>query len=71
MTKYSASNRATLRTAKVSALSVAMLLMQSNMALAAPSTLVQTINNIANAVYDVDSIKQNSVSNQEIGRAHV
>lgn len=64
MTKYSASNRATLRTAKVSALSVAMLLMQSNMALAAPSTLVQTINNIANAVYDVDSIKQNSVSNQ-------
>jgi hypothetical protein len=38
--------------------------MQSNMAFAAPTTLVQTINNIANAAYDVDSIKQNSISNQ-------
>ncbi|MGM8900065.1 hypothetical protein, partial [Psychrobacter sp. 1Y4] len=58
------SNRITLHTAKISALTAAMLLMQSNMAFAAPSTLVQTINNIANAAYDVDSIKQNSVSNQ-------
>ncbi|BBI68334.1 hypothetical protein PKHYL_25250 [Psychrobacter sp. KH172YL61] len=41
-----------------------MLLMQSNIAFAAPTTLVQTINNIANASYDVNSIKQNSISNQ-------
>ena len=58
------SNRITLHTAKISALTAAMLLMQSNMAFAAPSTLVQTINNIANASYDVNSIKQNSISNQ-------
>lgn len=58
------SNRITLHTAKISALSAAMLLMQSNMAFAAPTTLVQTINNIANASYDVNSIKQNSISNQ-------
>ena len=58
------SNRIALRTAKISALSFAMLLMQSNMAFAAPTTLVQTINNIANASYDVNSIKQNSISNQ-------
>ena len=58
------SNRTTLHTAKISALTAAMLLMQSNMAFAAPTTLVQTINNIANASYDVNSIKQNSISNQ-------
>lgn len=58
------SNRTALCTAKISALSLAMLLMQSNMAFAAPTTLVQTINNIANASYDVNSIKQNSISNQ-------
>ncbi|WP_430737227.1 hypothetical protein [Psychrobacter sp. VH5] len=58
------SNRITLHTAKISALTAAMLLMQSNMAFAAPTTLVQTINNIANASYDVNSIKQNSISNQ-------
>ena len=55
------SNRITLHTAKISALTAAMLLMQSNMAFAAPTTLVQTINNIANASYDVNSIKQNSI----------
>ncbi|WP_261868854.1 SdrD B-like domain-containing protein [Psychrobacter sp. JCM 18901] len=64
MTTYSTSNRITLHTAKISALTAAMLLMQSNMALAAPSTLVQTINNIANATYDVDSIEQSGISNQ-------
>jgi len=58
------SNRITLHTAKISALTAAMLLMQSNMAFAAPTTLVQTINNIANASYDVNSLKQNSISNQ-------
>ena len=58
------SNRITLHTAKISALTAAMLLMQSNIAFAAPTTLVQTINNIANASYDVNSIKQNSISNQ-------
>ena len=58
------SNRIALCTAQISALSLAMLLMQSNMAFAAPTTLVQTINNIANASYDVNSIKQNSISNQ-------
>ena len=58
------SNRITLHTAKISALTAAMLLMQSNMAFAAPTTLVQTINNIANASYGVNSIKQNSISNQ-------
>ena len=58
------SNRITLYTARISALTAAMLLMQSNMAFAAPTTLVQTINNIANASYDVNSIKQNSISNQ-------
>ena len=58
------SNRITLHTAKISALTAAMLLMQSNMAFAARTTLVQTINNIANASYDVNAIKQNSISNQ-------
>ena len=58
------SNRITLHTARISALTAAMLLMQSNIAFAAPTTLVQTINNIANASYDVNSIKQNSISNQ-------
>lgn len=64
MTTYLTSNRITLHTAKISALTAAMLLMQSNVASAAPSTLVQTINNIANATYDVDSIEQSGISNQ-------
>ena len=54
-------------TAKVSALTLAMLLMQSNMAFAAPNTAVQTIINIANASYYVDSqaiIVISSTSNQ-------
>lgn len=54
-------------TAKVSALMLAMLLMQSNMAFAAPNTAVQTITNIANASYYVDSqaaIVISSISNQ-------
>ncbi|WP_201551486.1 DUF11 domain-containing protein [Psychrobacter sp. DD43] len=54
-------------TAKVSALTLAMLLMQSNMAFAAPNTAVQTIANIANASYNVDSqaaIVISSTSNQ-------
>ena len=54
-------------TAKVSALTLAMLLMQSNMAFAAPNTAVQTITNIANASYYVDSqatIVISSTSNQ-------
>ena len=41
-------------TAKVSALTLAMLLMQSNMAFAAPNAAVQDITNIANANYNVD-----------------
>lgn len=40
-------------TAKVSALTLAMLLMQSNTALAAPGSLVQLIDNVANASYTV------------------
>ncbi|SJN36840.1 SdrD B-like domain-containing protein [Psychrobacter sp. JB385] len=58
------SNRTALCTAKISALTAAMLLMQSNTAFAAPSALVQTINNIANVNYVVDSIKQNGISNK-------
>jgi hypothetical protein len=61
------SNRTALCTAKISALSLAMLLMQSNMAFAAPNADVQTINNIANASYYVDSqatIVISSTSNQ-------
>ena len=58
------SNRTALCTAKISALSLAMLLMQSNMAFAAPNANVQIINNIANASYDVDSVQQSSNSNQ-------
>ena len=41
-------------TAKISALSFAMLLMQSNTALAAPGSLVQLIDNVANASYTVN-----------------
>ncbi|MFP3562459.1 hypothetical protein SB861_69410, partial [Paraburkholderia sp. SIMBA_049] len=58
------SNRTTLHTAKISALTAAMLLMQSNTAFAAPNALVQTINNIANVDYAVESLKQNGISNQ-------
>lgn len=43
------------RTAKVSALTLAMLLMQSNTALAAPGSLVQLIDNVANASYTVNN----------------
>lgn len=49
------SNRIALCTAKISALSLAMLLMQSNMAFAAPDSLVQLINNTAQANYSVDN----------------
>lgn len=51
-------------TAKISALTLAMLLMQSNIAFAAPNANVQIINNIANASYDIDSVQQSSNSNQ-------
>ena len=57
------SNRTALCTAKISALSVAMLLMQSNMAFAAPSSLVQTIDNIASVSYVFGSTTQNGTSN--------
>ncbi len=49
------SNRIALRTAKISALSVAMLLMQSNMAFAASDSLVQFITNTAQASYNVNA----------------
>ena len=58
------SKHITLCTAKISALSLAMLLMQSNMAFAAPNPNLQIITNIANADYDVDAVKQTSTSNQ-------
>lgn len=58
------SNRTALCTAKISALSVAMLLMQSNMAFAAANPLVQIIDNLANIDYDVEAIKQHGTSNQ-------
>ena len=54
------------RTAKVSALTLAMLLMQSNIAIAADDTNpnLQIIKNTANASYDVGSVEQSSTSNQ-------
>jgi uncharacterized repeat protein (TIGR01451 family) len=59
------------RTAKVSALTLAMLLMQSNMAMAVAATTpnpnLQIINNIANASYNVNgdsSVDLSSTSNQ-------
>ena len=61
------SNRIALRTAKISALSVAMLLMQSNTALAAPNPLLQIIENTANASYVVNNgtnFNLSSTSNQ-------
>ncbi len=53
-------------TAKISALSFAMLLMQSNIAIAADDTNpnLQIIKNTANASYDVGSVEQSSTSNQ-------
>lgn len=54
------SNRTALCTAKISALSLAMLLMQSNTAFAAPESLVQIINNTAQANYNVN--KQNDIA---------
>ena len=53
-------------TAKISALSFAMLLMQSNIAIAADDTNpnLQIIKNTANASYAVDSVEQSSTSNQ-------
>ena len=56
------SNRATLHTAKISALSFAMLLMQSNTASAATDSLVQLINNTAQASYNVDSETSTTIS---------
>ncbi|PKG36361.1 MULTISPECIES: SdrD B-like domain-containing protein [Psychrobacter] len=58
------SNRTALCTAKISALSVAMLLMQSNMAFAAVNPLVQIIDNLANVDYDVAAVKQHGTSNK-------
>ncbi|MEK6200784.1 MAG: hypothetical protein N2B60_11240, partial [Psychrobacter sp.] len=61
------SNRTALCTAKISALSLAMLLMQSNMAFAASDDTVQTITNTANASFNVDgdnSVGLSSISNQ-------
>jgi len=61
------SNRTALCTAKISALSLAMLLMQSNTALAAPNPLLQIIENTANASYNVSgdsSVDLSSTSNQ-------
>ena len=58
------SNRTALCTAKISALSVAMLLMQSNMAFAAVNPLVQIIDNLANVDYDLEAVKQHGTSNQ-------
>lgn len=61
------SNRIALRTAKISALSVAMLLMQSNIALAAPNPLLQSIENTAEASYIISNganFNLNSTSNQ-------
>jgi len=67
------SNRTALCTAKISALSLAMLLMQSNMAFAATDSHsaanpnLQIINNIANATYNVNSqsdVTISSTSNQ-------
>ena len=49
-------------TAKVSALTFAMLLMQSNTAFAAPDALVQLINNTAQANYNVDNDADVSIS---------
>ncbi len=53
-------------TAKISALSFAMLLMQSNIAIAADDTNpnLQIIKNTANASYDVGAVEQSSTSNQ-------
>ena len=53
-------------TAKISALSFAMLLMQSNIAIAADDTNpnLQIIKNTANASYAVDAVEQSSTSNQ-------
>ena len=56
-----------LRTAKVSALTLAMFLMQSNTALAAPNPLLQIIENTANASYVVNNgtnFNLSSTSNQ-------
>ena len=63
------SNRIALCTAKISALSLAMLLMQSNIAVAADTSNpnLQIINNIANATYNVSSqsdVTISSTSNQ-------
>ncbi len=61
------SKHITLCTAKISALSLAMLLMQSNMAFAASDDTVQTITNTANASFNVNgdkSVGLSSISNQ-------
>ena len=68
------SNRTALRTAKISALSLAMLLMQSNIAVAADASNLnlQIINNIANASYNLgtqNEIVISSTSNQVQVRA--
>ncbi|ABE74827.1 DUF11 domain-containing protein [Psychrobacter cryohalolentis] len=61
------SNRIALCTAKISALSLAMLLMQSNIALAAPNPLLQSIKNTAESSYIISNgtnFNLNSTSNQ-------
>lgn len=57
------SNRTALCTAKISTLSLAMLLMQSNIAFAAPNSLVQIIDNVAQVEYGVEMTKQFGTSN--------
>lgn len=69
LSTMTSSNRTTLCSAKISALSLAMLLMQSNIVIAADgiNPNLQIINNIANASYNVDSqtdVVISSTSNQ-------
>ena len=61
-TVINTSKSITLCTAKISALSFAMLLMQSNTASAATDTLVQLINNTAQASYNIDSETSTTIS---------
>ena len=61
------SNRTSLCTAQISALSLAMLFIQSNPAFAAPNALVELINNTAQAIYHVNNdtnVGLSSTSNQ-------
>lgn len=67
LSTMTSSNRTTLCSAKISALSLAMFLMQSNTALAASNPLLQIIENTANASYVVNNgtnFNLSSTSNQ-------